>query len=89
MFNKTNLRNTCINDLVQKANINYEKKKPRSVYDRLPNMQQKFEEAKKKGDDETAYIFLKRWLDTIEWLKKPHKGSESIHFNIDEVKNVL
>ncbi|XP_026827384.1 uncharacterized protein LOC113562345 isoform X3 [Ooceraea biroi] len=81
----------------QQARVNCAGKKPRSVYQRLPTMRQKFEMAKKNGDYKTAYILLKRWLDTVKWLKKTqdYKDRKSIYSTnmtvdqINEVKNIL
>lgn len=81
MPNAANLKYTCVNDLIKQTRITYVGKEPRSVYQRLPAMRDKSEGAKKSGDDETAYIFLKRWLDAVEWLKKTqeYKDGKSIH----------
>jgi len=90
MSNGTNLEYTCVNDLVKQAKVNYAGMEPRSVYQRLPGMRQKSEAAKKNGDDEAAYILLKRWLDTVDWLKKTqnYKDGKSIYStNIDQVRN--
>lgn len=92
MSNGANLRYTCVSDLVKQAKINYEKKEPRNVYQRLPAMREMSEAAKKKGDDETAYFFLKRWLDTVEWLKKTqdYKDGKSIYstnMTVDQVRS--
>lgn len=89
MSNTANLKYTCVNDLIQRAKVDYVKKEPRDVYMRLSGMRQKFDTAKKDGDDETAYIMLKRWLDTVEWLKK-HKDYKdgkliSTNITIDQV----
>ncbi|KYN02885.1 PREDICTED: ubiquitin carboxyl-terminal hydrolase 8-like [Cyphomyrmex costatus] len=96
MSNATNLMYTSINDLVQKAKINYTGKEPRNVYQRLPAMRQNSDLAKKQGDDEKAYIFLKRWLDSVEWLKRTHnKDGKSAYAasmtveQINEAKNIL
>ncbi|XP_067203764.1 ubiquitin carboxyl-terminal hydrolase 8-like isoform X2 [Linepithema humile] len=88
---------TCIIDLEKKAKINFVGKEPRSVYARLPDMKLKSETAKKQGDDETAYIMLKRWLNTVLWLKRTpdSKEGKSIYTakitldQINEVKNIL
>ncbi|XP_011065993.1 PREDICTED: ubiquitin carboxyl-terminal hydrolase 8-like isoform X3 [Acromyrmex echinatior] len=94
--NMSNLKYTCINDLVQKAKINYVGKEPRFVYQRLHAMRESSDLAKKEGDDERAYIFLKRWLDSVEWLKRIHnkdgKSAYATNMTIDqinEVKNIL
>ncbi|XP_026827383.1 uncharacterized protein LOC113562345 isoform X2 [Ooceraea biroi] len=81
MPNGANLGYTCVNDLMKQARVNCAGKKPRSVYQRLPTMRQKFEMAKKNGDYKTAYILLKRWLDTVKWLKKTqdYKDRKSIY----------
>ncbi|EFN76019.1 Ubiquitin carboxyl-terminal hydrolase 8 [Harpegnathos saltator] len=79
------------------AKVDYTKKEPRDVYIRLSGMRQRSDTAKKEGDDETAYIMLRRWLDTIEWLKrhKDHKDGKTIYTanisidQINEVKNIL
>ncbi|RLU26363.1 hypothetical protein DMN91_000157 [Ooceraea biroi] len=97
MPNGASLGYTCVNDLVKQARVNCAGKKPRSVYQRLPTMRQKSEMAKKNGDYKTAYILLKRWLDTVKWLKKTqdHKDRKSIYSTnmtidqINEVKNIL
>lgn len=72
------------------AKVDYMKKEPRDVYLRLSGMRQRSDTAKKEGDDETAYIMLKRWLDTVEWLKrhKDSKDGKSIYSNItiDQVR---
>ncbi|XP_014467880.1 PREDICTED: ubiquitin carboxyl-terminal hydrolase 8-like [Dinoponera quadriceps] len=92
-----NLKYTCVNDLIQAAKVDYMKKEPRDVCLRLTGMRQKSDAAKKEGDDETAYIMLKRWLDTVEWLKrhrdyKDGKMTYSPNITVDqinEVRNVL
>lgn len=81
-----------INDLAEKAKINYNGKEPHNIYSRLPAMRQKSETARKQGDDETAYIFLKRWLNSVEWIKKTrvYKAGKSIYstnMTIDQVGN--
>ncbi|XP_077270514.1 uncharacterized protein LOC143901807 [Temnothorax americanus] len=95
MSNTTNLTFTCVNDLLQKAKINFAGKEPRNVYQRLPAMRVKSDLARKQGDEETAYIMLKRWLDSVEWLKRTRvKDGKSYAANmtvdqINEVKNIL
>ncbi|EZA51726.1 hypothetical protein X777_09482, partial [Ooceraea biroi] len=69
MPNGANLGYTCVNDLVKQARVNCVGKKPRSMYQRLSTMRQKSEMVKKNGNDKTAYILLKRWLDTINEVK--------------------
>ncbi|XP_071581518.1 uncharacterized protein [Temnothorax nylanderi] len=93
MSNATNLTFTCVNDLLQKGKINFAGKKPRNVYQRLPVMRKMSDLAKKQGDDEAAYIMLKRWLDSVEWLKDGKSVfSYATNMTVDqinEVKNVL
>lgn len=53
-------------------------------------MRQRSEAARKEGDDETAYIFLKRWLDSVEWIKntrdyKTGKSIYSTNMTVDQV----
>ena len=87
----SNLKYTCINDLVQKAKINYTGKEPRFVYQRLPAMRESSDLAKKEGDDEIAYIFLKRWLDSVEWLRRTHskdgKSAYATNMTVDQVRS--
>ncbi|XP_011690756.1 PREDICTED: ubiquitin carboxyl-terminal hydrolase 8-like isoform X2 [Wasmannia auropunctata] len=93
MSNATKLTYTCVNDLVQKAKINFAGKDPRNVHQRLSAMRQKADLARKQGDDETAFILTKRWLDAVEWLKRSHKSTayatSTTVDQINEVKNVL
>jgi len=82
---------TCMNDLEKHAKINLLGKEPRSVSSRLSALKQKSETATMQGDDETAYIMLKRWLDIVLWLKKTPdlKESKSIYaakITLDQVK---
>lgn len=80
---------TCVNDLVLKAKIDFTGKEPRSIYERLSAMRQKSDQAKKRGDFETAYIMLKRWLDSVEWLRRTHvKNGKSVYaasMTVDQV----
>ncbi|XP_072764207.1 uncharacterized protein [Anoplolepis gracilipes] len=98
MSDVTNLgKINSINDLIQIAQITFLGKKIHNVYSRLPAMRQKSEVARKQGDDETAFIFLKRWLNAVEWIKKTrdYKADNSIYSTnmtvdqINEVKNIL
>ncbi|KAL6255320.1 hypothetical protein P5V15_013660 [Pogonomyrmex californicus] len=96
MSDATNLSYTCVNDLVQKAKINFAGKEPRSVYQRLPAMRQKCDQARKDGDDEIAYIMLKRWIDSVEWLRRTHNKDGKLSYvtsmtvdQINEAKNIL
>lgn len=95
MSDVTNLRKiNCVNDLVQIAKINFTGKEPHNIYARLPAMRQKSEAARKEGDDETAYIFLKRWLNSVEWIKKTrdYKAGKSIYstnMTVDQVGSYI
>ncbi|XP_071577630.1 uncharacterized protein [Temnothorax nylanderi] len=91
---------TCVNDLLQNAKINFAGRKPNNVYLRLPAMRINSDLAKERGDDETAYIELKKWLDTVEWLwtKRTRDEDGKLVYSyatditvdqINEVKNVL
>ncbi|TGZ42240.1 hypothetical protein DBV15_07808 [Temnothorax longispinosus] len=64
---------------LQKAKINFAGKKPRNVYRRLLGMREKSDLAKKQGDDETAYIMLKRWLNSVEWLRRTREDRKSVY----------
>lgn len=96
MSDASKLKYTCVKDLEQKAKVALAGKEPRSVYQRLPTMREISDKAKKDGDDETAYIMLKRWLDAVEWLKRTrNKDGKSAYTTsitvgqINEVKNIL
>ncbi|CAL1681665.1 unnamed protein product [Lasius platythorax] len=97
MSDLENLKYSCVNELVQAARINFTGKEPHNVYSRLPAMRKKFEAARNQGDDETAYIFLRRWLNSVEWIKKSreYKAGKSIYSTnmtvdqINEVKNII
>lgn len=85
MSDATNLTYTSVNDLVQKAKINFAGKEPHNIYKRLSAMRQKSDEAKKQGDDETAFIMLKRWLDSAEWLRRTRSKDGKVYANVDQV----
>lgn len=90
MSDVENLKYGCVNELVQAARINFTGKEPHNVYSRLPAMRKKFEAARNQGDDETAYIFLRRWLNSVEWIKKSreYKAGKSIYstnMTVDQV----
>lgn len=91
MSDATGLTFSSVNDLVQKAKINFTGKEPRSVYQRLPAMREKSDLAKKQGDDETAYIMLKRWLDSVEWLRRTHnkdgRSAYAANMTVEQVRS--
>lgn len=94
MPNTGNLKYTCVNDLIQLAKVDYVKKEPRDVYTRLDKMRERSDSAKKEGNDEVTYIMLKRWLNTVEWLKrhnKDYKDGKSLYSNItaDQVRRYM
>lgn len=50
------------------------------MYERLAAMRHKSDLARKQGDYEIAYIMLKRWLDSVEWLRRtPVKNGKSVY----------
>lgn len=66
------------------------------MYKRLSAMREKSDEYKKQGDYEGAYILLKKWLNSVEWLRRTHiKNGKSVYATsmtveqINEVKNIL
>ncbi|KAG7197506.1 hypothetical protein KM043_007185 [Ampulex compressa] len=70
MSDTTRRRYTSIEDLLQQTKIDYKGLKPCNIYMRLPRMRELAEKARRSGDHETQYIMLKRWLDSVEWLKQ-------------------
>ena len=56
--------------LLEKAKVDLGNKKPEDVYSRLPQMKERGELAKATDENDTAFIMLKRWLSSVEWLKK-------------------
>lgn len=97
MADSGQLRYTNINDLLHKCRIDYKGMKPSNVYKRLSSMRDLAEKAKNQGDEEMRYIMLKRWLNSVEWLKKTPEYRDDKTFNLvimrvnqmDEVKNIL
>ncbi|XP_028046252.2 ubiquitin carboxyl-terminal hydrolase 8 isoform X2 [Monomorium pharaonis] len=96
MSDAMNLTYTSVKDLEQKAKIVFTGKEPRWVYQRLPAMRQMSDEGRKEGNDETAYIMLKRWLNSVEWLKRARNKDGKTAYaasitvdQINEVKNLL
>jgi hypothetical protein len=93
MSNAMNLKFTCIKDLEQRTKVAFAGKEPRCVYQRLPTMREMSDQAKKKGDDETAYIMLKRWLDSVEWLRrarnKDGKSAYATSITVGQVRSCI
>lgn len=85
MSDVTKLTHTCVNDLVQKAKVSFTGKEPRYVYQRLPAMREIADEAIKERDYEKAYIMLKRWLDSADWLRRTRTKDGKFHANVDQV----
>lgn len=90
MSDAANLKFTSVNDLIRKSKLDFKGKEPRYIYTRLPTMRERSDNAKKKGDDESAYILLRRWLDSVEWLKRTqdYKDGKSIYstnMTVDQV----
>lgn len=54
-------------------------------------MREMSDQAKKEGNDETAYIMLKRWLNSVEWLKrtrnKDGKSAYATSMTVDQVRS--
>ncbi|CAK9800857.1 Ubiquitin carboxyl-terminal hydrolase 8 [Anthophora quadrimaculata] len=88
---------TSIKELSQLAIIKYKGKRPSDVCKRLPEMYSLAETARLKGDQEKQYILLRRWLNSIDWLKSTPEYKDdkifslsNIHVNqINEVKKIL
>ncbi|XP_078040551.1 ubiquitin carboxyl-terminal hydrolase 8 [Augochlora pura] len=97
MTEKGTLKYTSINELLQKAKVDYRNKKPIEVSKRLPIMYNNAAENAKQGNEEDQYIMLRRWLNSVEWLKttqeyKTDKLYSPTHLNvnrINEVKKIL
>ncbi|XP_026666636.1 ubiquitin carboxyl-terminal hydrolase 8-like isoform X2 [Ceratina calcarata] len=87
MSSKESLQYTSVEDLLQKAKINYKEKKPVEVYKRLSAMYKLAETAKIKRDEEQQYIMLKRWLNSMEWLKttREYKDDKKFSVNVDQM----
>lgn len=97
MTSEKSLKYTGVEDLLQRAKINYKGKKPIEVYKRLPAMYKLAESAMMKRDEEEQYIMLKRWLNSVEWLKTTQEYKDDKKFilsnmnpdQINEAENTL
>lgn len=59
------------------------------MYKRLSAMREKSDEYKKQGDYEGAYILLKKWLNSVEWLRRTHiKNGKSVYATSMTVEQV-
>lgn len=58
-----------MNELWQKSTIDFKHKAPREVAKRLQRMKIEGKVASDCGEYKKAFIFLKRWLNTITWIK--------------------
>ncbi|XP_043268085.1 ubiquitin carboxyl-terminal hydrolase 8 isoform X2 [Venturia canescens] len=80
-------------ELLKQSAIDLKNKQPREVAKRLPIIIVEGELAKNCGDYKRAFIFLKRWLSIVGWIKSTkdfkNEGPSSKVFNFereDEVK---
>ncbi|XP_076644083.1 uncharacterized protein LOC143354148 [Halictus rubicundus] len=97
MSEKRSLTYTSINDLLQKAKVDYVNKRPTEVCKRLPVMYNKAEDKAKHGNEEDRFIMLTRWLNSIEWLKTTYEYKDDKIYSltdlsvnqINEVKKIL
>ncbi|XP_043250566.1 ubiquitin carboxyl-terminal hydrolase 8-like [Colletes gigas] len=93
MTEKTALKYNSVNELQQKAKINYRSMQPSYVYMKLHDLSTLAENNRKKGDEESQYIMLFRWLMCFNWLKSMHEYKDDKMFTsmkqINEVKKIL
>ncbi|KAF7413846.1 hypothetical protein HZH68_002335 [Vespula germanica] len=72
MSEALNLPCDTIKKLQKRAYVNYEAKSLNDIFIRLPRMYTKAHENLDSNEiekDETAFIFLTRWLNTVKWIK--------------------
>lgn len=91
---KGSLKYKSINELLEKAKVNYRGIKPAQIMKRLPEMYNIAEDYRKKGNEEDQYIMLRRWLNAIEWLKTTHEYKDdkiysSTHLHVNQVGNCI
>ena len=96
MTNKAALQYISIDDLLLKAKVDYRKIKPSNIYKRLPIMYDFAEKARMQGNEETQYIMLQRWSNSVEWLRKTPEYKDDKYSlqnmranQINEVKKIL
>lgn len=85
MSGKVSLRYTSYKELLQKTRVDYKGKKPSDICKRLPNMYNEAQNAKLQGDEEKQYIMLRRWLDSIEWLKNTQEYKNDKTFSLTNI----
>ncbi|XP_012281573.1 ubiquitin carboxyl-terminal hydrolase 8 [Orussus abietinus] len=86
-----------MSDLIKLTKVNIYNKTPSGVCKKLPSVKDRGEKAKKAGERKKAYVLFKRWLNTVEWLKKTreYKENEKLYTayvpntQINEVKRMV
>ncbi|XP_031784863.1 ubiquitin carboxyl-terminal hydrolase 8 isoform X2 [Nasonia vitripennis] len=70
--------------------LNFKGRKPEHIYERLPKIYASGSEAKEANKHDQAYIFFKRWIACVDWLKGQHLNKEVItkFFSNDKVEDV-
>lgn len=66
-----------MDDLLKKAKIDFTNKRPKDVAERLKRMHDTAELSRKNGDVKHAFILFKRWMSSVEWIRKTKHYKES------------
>lgn len=69
LINDSPPNNQNVLSLISKSIIDFKNKKPRDVATRLKSMHDNGLLAKKNKKYDTAFVLLKRYLNSIEWIK--------------------
>ncbi|XP_024943568.1 ubiquitin carboxyl-terminal hydrolase 8 isoform X2 [Cephus cinctus] len=88
---------SSLNQLNDESKISYKGKRPWDVYKRLSTIRSLADKHRATGNEEQAYIFFKRWLNCVNWLKttKEYKDDKVIYATsfpdsqVNEVKKTI
>ena len=81
MANRTQVRFSSMADIIKKSHVDLKGKQPKDLYERLHQMRSNGESALKDHKYEIAYIYFKRWQNTVDFIKNTEKNGKK-HFSL-------
>lgn len=88
MSKALNLRFKSLKELRTTAYVNFDGKNLNHIYSRLPQMYDSALKSLEEGNQEKAFIYFRRWLDSMKWIKKKDKNFDFREINSDKIKKV-
>ncbi|KAK2579898.1 hypothetical protein KPH14_007578 [Odynerus spinipes] len=88
MSRALNLQYKSVKQLRITAHVDFEGKNLNNIHSRLPQMYETAQKKLEDGNEEQAFIFFRRWLDAMKWIKKKDKNFDFRKTETDKIKNV-